>query len=266
MPVGTDGKVSLLNGRGRTDVLVDIVGYHPMSGGAAYNPIAPKRTLDTRTGSGTPFLGRETRTVTVPQVPTGATAVVVNLTAVDSAGSGYLTVVAGGAPTAGVSSLNTVPGRAVANRAYVPLGPNRTLTVLSSVSSDVVLDVVGWFGATGQRYVPATSRRAFDSRTAVGDFDRFTGLAVQTTNMRPAGVPTEARTVVLTLISTDVTVSTYAVLWPGGRRRPATSDLNTGPGLTTSNLAVIPMTRGAIDATIGAGSGDLLGDVMGWFR
>ncbi len=265
VPVGTGGKISLLNGFSRTDAIVDIVGYHPVSGGALYNATVPKRVLDTRT-SGDRSGNRETRTITLSSVPASATGVILNTLSVGNTAGGYVTVTAGGSGAGGTSTLNMIPGRAVSNRVYVALGTGRTVDLYTSAGTDVVLDVVGWFGPTGRSYVPLSPYRAFDSRAGTLGLKRFTGGVTQDLDLRSSGLPEAARIVVLTVTATAFTTASFATVWTHDRVQPATSDLNTAPGLNTSNLVVAQLGAGALDAEIGAGTGDLLGDVLGYFR
>ncbi|HEY8745862.1 MAG TPA: hypothetical protein VIU62_22470, partial [Chloroflexota bacterium] len=100
------------------------------STGNPYNPVAPARLLDTRTGLGgysTPFGAGTARAVQVTGlggVPsTGVSAVVLNVTVTDTSASSYLTVYpscAGSPPNA--SNLNWIAGKTIANRVMVPVG------------------------------------------------------------------------------------------------------------------------------------------------
>jgi len=265
VPVGSNGMVSLRNGQGRTDALVDVVGYHPLSGGSLYTSTTPQRMLDTR-ASRDRFSARQTRTLTVGAVPSDATGVILNVASVNAAVTGYVTVTAGGSGPRGTSALNTAVGRTVVNRVYVALGPGRTVDVYTSIATDVMVDVAGWFGPTGTRYVPLTPTRSFDSRNDIGGLDRFTGGSAQRLDLLAAGVPTTARTVVMTLTATGMSTSTWVAAWARAQPQPATSDLNVVPRIDTSNLIVSALGEGSLNVVIGSGSGDIVGDVVGYFR
>lgn len=265
VPVGSNGMVSLQNGYGRTDVVVDLVGYHPMTGGTLYNAITPSRQLDTRTDAD-PLEARETRNVPLPVLPAGATGVVFNLTSVRPAGGGYLTVTAGGTGAGGTSSLNMVAGRVVANRVYVALAGDRSIDVYASARSDVLVDVVGWFGPTGKRYVPLTPVRAFDSRTGFGGAEELVAGQNQRIDLAVASLPPSAVAVVMTTTATVVSTSTHVTVWAHGMPVTATSDLNTAVGRNTANLVISGLEDGAVDALVGAGRTHLIGDVLGYFR
>lgn len=264
-PVGSNGMVSLRNGVGRTDALLDVVGYHPLSGGSLYTSTAPQRLLHTR-ASGDRFAAHETRTVALAAVPRNATGVVLNVASIDPAGSGFLNVAAGGSGAGYTSVLNTAVGRVVSNRVYVALGAGRTVDIYASTATDVTVDAVGWFGPKGTRFVPITPTRSFDSRSGIGGLVRFTGGFAQELDLVAAGVPAGSASVIMTLTATGMSTATYVTAWAHGQPQPGTSDLNVVSATSTSNLIVSGLGRGSLDVVIGAGSGDIVGDVVGYFR
>lgn len=266
VPVGSNGMISLRNGGGRTDALVDIVGYHPLSGGSLYAAATPIRMLDTR-GTGDRFTARETRTVALRSVPPNATGVILNLASIAPAAGGYVTVSAGGSgSTGGTSALNMTVGRVVSNRAYVALGPGGTIDIHTSTATDVLVDAVGWFGPTGTRYMPVTPTRSFDSRNDIGGLVRFSGGSAQELDLVAAGVPAGATSVVMTVTATTMSTPTYVTVWPHAQPQPPTSDLNVISTADTSNLVVAALGAGSLDVLIGHGRGHLVGDVVGYFR
>ena len=78
-------------------------------------------------------------------VPTSATAVVLNVTAVDARGPGFITVFPCGSPRPTASSLNFVAGSTVANAVVSKIGPAGTVCLFSYESTDLVVDVTGSF-------------------------------------------------------------------------------------------------------------------------
>jgi hypothetical protein len=76
-------------------------------------------------------------------VPPFAAAAVVNLTAVDAVGAGYLSLAPCGAPS-GTSNVNFGPGTPTANLALVPAGTGGDVCVSSSVDTHVIIDVESW--------------------------------------------------------------------------------------------------------------------------
>lgn len=261
--LGADGKVSLRNGPNRADVVVDVVGYHPTSGGSSFQATAPTRVLDTREADGA-FAAGERRSVPLA-APAGAVAAVVNITAVSS-GPGYLTAWASGQSRPTASTLNLAAGRGVANRAYVPLAGG-SFDLYSSVTSDVVVDLVGWFGAAGSRFHPVTPSRLLDTRTSGAPLNQVGVEPAATPVSGVAGVPADAAAVLLTMTGTGPTASTWLAGWPGGAAWPGTSDLNLLKGETRANLAALaPGAGGTAAWATGSGSSHLVVDLIGYFR
>ena len=165
-----DGLISLYNGPGSTDVVVDVVGYFTST--ATLSPVVPARLMDTRPNSHTvdgisqgegAFIGPVTRNLTVTGrggVPnSGVGAVVLNLTAVTPTAAGYLTAWGTGTTTQnppGVWDVNYSAGSVIAGLVIAQVGPNGQISIYSSAgSTDVIADVVGWLPAanTGSVFV-----------------------------------------------------------------------------------------------------------------
>jgi hypothetical protein len=118
-----------------SDVVVDLQALHGVVGNGL-TAVDPHRILDTRT------TGRLGRGQTLPvEIGTIAAAAIVNLTAVDPSGNGFLTLYPCGAAIPTASNLNVVAGDVLANRAVVSTGASSRFCVYSSVDTDVVIDV-----------------------------------------------------------------------------------------------------------------------------
>ncbi len=268
--IGGEGKVSLYNNAGSTHLIVDVAGYYTTGAGAAFGALpAAFRAYDTRTSGGRMVNG-ERRTVTVAGqggVPSGATAVVLNVTSVVSAGNGYVSVVPSGAAAGATSSVNHLPGQDVANRTTVSLSGGKVDVLLAGASADVVLDVVGWFGAGAtSTFTPIAPERAVDTRVTGGAIDAGGSRTVPISSA--TAVPADATSAVMTLTAARQTSgATYLTVWPTGAARPGTSDLNTGAGRDQSNGAVSGLgAGGAIDVYNNRGSVQVMVDVYGYYR
>ncbi|MEJ7799016.1 MAG: DUF1501 domain-containing protein, partial [Ilumatobacter sp.] len=97
MRLGPTGAIEVYNSHGNTHCLVDVFGYFTTSSGDNFVPVSPSRLLDTRSGNGgfSGPVGHEgvidlqvAGRGSVP--PNGATAVVMNLTAVSPQSPGFL--------------------------------------------------------------------------------------------------------------------------------------------------------------------------------
>lgn len=156
--VGSNGRVSMYNEAGSTQVLADVVGWYstPDGVGSAYVPLNPARLLDTRFGNGAPAAPvgpGETLNLSVLNrggVPAeGVSAVVLNVTAVGPTGPSYLTAWPTGQTQPNASNLNYKAGQVVPNLVVVKVGANGSVSLYNDVGSTHVLaDVVGWFGLT----------------------------------------------------------------------------------------------------------------------
>jgi hypothetical protein len=151
--LGSDGAVEIFNFAGRTDIIVDIVGWFGPSGGSQageFYGLTPTRILDTRSGPGTvgAVMGGQTRSIVVGGsfgVPTTATAVIANVTTVTPTAAGFVTVFPG-QQTRPLASTSAFPAGAVlATAALLKLGPDGTLNLFSfSGSTHYVIDIVGY--------------------------------------------------------------------------------------------------------------------------
>ena len=159
--VGAGGKISIYNLTGLSQVIVDVVGWYPP--GSGYTALTPARLLDTRppaqdggptvdgqfAGTG-PIGGGATRNLTVTGrggVPsTGVSVVALNVTSTGSTAGGYLTVFPAGATQPTASNINFVGGQTIPNMVLAKVGAGGAITLFNfSGSTNVVVDVVGWF-------------------------------------------------------------------------------------------------------------------------
>jgi hypothetical protein len=148
--VGAGGSVSIYNNAGQTHVIADVIGYFSSDGGL-FVPVSPQRVIDSRDGTGGPtgpLQQGETRSLTIATgspVPGNATAMVGNVTSVDTTVPGYVTVWPSGSAMPLASTLNPRPGVAVPNQAYLRLGGGGKLDVFNSAGiNNVIVDVFGY--------------------------------------------------------------------------------------------------------------------------
>lgn len=158
--VSSDGFISLINGAGATDVVVDVLGWFT---GAGFSAVAPARLLDTRAQTCGFSLGpQEERRLTVTGVggvpASGVEAVSINVTAVDPSEGGYLSVYPAGGARPYVSNLNLRPGQTVPNAVLSGVGAGGQIAIFNPAGAvHVLVDVTGWFGGTPIMAGPVTS-------------------------------------------------------------------------------------------------------------
>ncbi len=160
LPIQNGRTVTLYNrSTGPIDLLVDIAGEFyannaqrpdgvPLYAGR-FVSVPTARLVDTRINQGAPgpVPSDGSFTVTVPGLPADATAVVVNLTTTEATAPGSVVAWATGKPEPATSNVNVAVGRSVANLAIVPVGANRSITVLSHNVGRVqlIVDVAGYY-------------------------------------------------------------------------------------------------------------------------
>ena len=153
--LGTNGRVTLYNNSGNTDVIVDTNGWFTdatqVGTSGAYAPLTPARILDTRDGTGGivgPRAAGSTVDVQVAGmggVAADASAVVLNATVVSPDGPGFLTIFPAGTGRPNVSDLNYTTGEIRPNLVVVKLGTGGTVSLYTSTTAHVVFDVAGFF-------------------------------------------------------------------------------------------------------------------------
>lgn len=149
--VGANGEIALHAAETSTDLTVDVMGSFAPGGGQV-TTITPARLVDSRSGlrvhGGLLGVGE---VVKIPVrgeagVPANATAVILNVTAGDTAGYGFFTVY----PTAGAVPLSSnvnfnAPGQNVPNMVMVGLGSDGSISVNNGgAGANLIIDVFGY--------------------------------------------------------------------------------------------------------------------------
>lgn len=285
--LGSDGSIAAFNSQGAIDVIVDVVGWFPISGG--YGALEPARLVETRSVQGyTTIDGRMQgigglrggQTLSVPVagrggIPTsGVSAVALNVTAVDVSAETYLTVFPGGTPRPNASNLNAPGGRTIANMVIAKVGVDGTISIFNNNgSANLVVDVVGWFGATS-RLTPLSPARLVESRAlptidgrqqGIGPISGANILTVEVAGR--GGVPASgARAVALNVTVIGPTTAGHLTAFPSGGPVPNSSNLNFVPGQIVPNMVIAQLgSNGKISLYNSAGSTPVAVDVVGWF-
>lgn len=275
VPVGAGGQVTFYNGLGFTDVVVDLEGYFAAPNGSAgeFQPLAPARILDTRTGNGasTAKLGSaQTLNLQVTGrggVPSsGVSAVVMNVTATNPSAAGFLTVFPAGATTPLASNLNFTAGQTVPNRVVVGLGTGGQVSIFNGLgSTDLIADVGGYFtdsSASGQLFSPLAPLRLLDTRSPTQTLGPNGTVSL---SMAQGGVPAAATAVILNVTITNTSAASFLTVYPTGAAQPLASDLNWVAGETVPNLVVVKLGGGSITLFNGVGSADAIVEIFGFF-
>jgi hypothetical protein len=160
VPIGPDGTIQIYNATGSTHFIVDTSGYfEPVGSGyeatqdGRFISLSPNRILDTRTGMGginTPVGQGQTITPTIAGAgylpPTNVRAVILNVTAVNTTATSYLTIWPSGVARPNSSVINFAAGQTIANQVTVPVGADGKIQLFNALgSTDVIFDVAGYY-------------------------------------------------------------------------------------------------------------------------
>ena len=109
--------------------------------------------------------------------PTGATAVVLNVTVDAPLTSGFITAWPSGEAQPTVSNLNYVAGQTVPNLVTVKVGANGKVNLYNSEGfTSLIADVVGYYTAASAgcpgRFTAVTPKRVLDTREGAGTTGR----------------------------------------------------------------------------------------------
>ena len=234
----------------------------------AFVPVTPTRIVDTRDGLGGGRLSagevREVQMLGQPSVGSAAVAVALNVTAVQPASRGYLTVYPSGSDRPTASNLNYVPGENVANLVTVGIGADGTVSIYSFEASHVVVDVVGWYAAG---FNPITPSRLMDTRDGLGGTTLGPGEQRELQIQSRSGLPSSSiGAVALNVTAVRPSSKGYITVWPAGTDRPTASNVNFVAGANTPNAVIVGVgSGGKISLFNSSGDTDLLVDVAGWF-
>ncbi|HUK43378.1 MAG TPA: choice-of-anchor tandem repeat GloVer-containing protein [Candidatus Bathyarchaeia archaeon] len=260
-----------------TDVILDIDGYF-INLGLQFYPLTSCRLVDTRTTDG-PLGGprlaaqqeRDFPLLMSSCIPDGVNPVAysLNFTAVPSPSHqplGYLTVWPTGRPRQLVSTLNNPTGTVVANAAIVLAGQNDEVAVYPSDTTDLLIDINGYFAPVGQggySFYPATPCRAYDSRNNNGQ--PFSGPITVNVVGGPCAQPANVAAYVFNATVVPSGRLPYLTLWPDTEPEPVVSTLNAYDGEVTSNMAVVSNLDGSTSADAAEGYTQLILDIAGYF-
>lgn len=286
VPAGSGGAINVF-ASDATNLIIDTNGYFIAAGtpGAlAFYPITPCRLVDTRGNGfggqfGPPFVtGGTSRSFPInpasgtsnacsSTIPTNAQAYSLNFTAIPKGSSLlFITVFPTGQSQPTVSTLNDLTGTIVANAAIVPgNGTNGAVSVFASDSTDLLIDVNGYFAAPGSgglSLYALTPCRVLDTRSNGGN--PFSGTLPVSVTGSSCGVPSTAKGFVFNATVVPPGQLVFLTLWPDGQSQPVVSTLNALDGAVTSNMAIVPNSDGSTDAFV-SNPTHLLLDISSYF-
>jgi YVTN family beta-propeller protein len=246
--------------------------------------LAPCRLVDTRLGHS--IQGGTSQSFPLPQegpcgatIPSGAAAYSLNVTVVPPPHTslGYLTIWPTGEDQPVVSTLNSTDGRVKANAAIVPAGYQGGVTVYVTDTTDVILDIDGYFAPSNSQtlqFYPLTPCRLVDTRGSDGplggpalpaQMERDFPLLMNTTCI-PQGLNPLAYSLNFTAVPdpSDQPLA-YLSVWPVGGMQPNVSTLNNPTGTVVANAAIVPAGQNGKIAVYAYNTSHLLIDINGYF-
>ncbi len=258
--------------------------YLAAPGAGSYVPLAPARLLDTRIGLGAararvgPVATVRLRVSGRGGVPaTGVSAVVLDVVAVAPTTPGSLIVFGDGAATPGVSNLNYVTGKTVANLVVSKVGSDGRVALYNGSHGllDLVADVSGYYLAgtptAAGSFVSVGPTRLLDTRVGLGAARAKLaghGTAVVAVAGR-GGIPaTGVSAAIVNVTAVGPIAPGFLTVYGHGAAQPSASNLNVVAGLTVANLVLTPVgADGRISIYNGSvGAADVLADVVGYVR
>jgi Ca2+-binding RTX toxin-like protein len=251
---------SLLSGSGSVCIftsatshfLIDVNGVVPPQ---EYTALVPGRFLDTRAGGST-IDGAAVGAGVVPAgtivevdiagrgaVPADATAVSMNVTAVEAGAAGFATVFPCGTPP-NASNINFTTGQTVANSVFTSLSTSGSVCVFTSAAAHYLIDVNGVFPATST-YVGTAPARFLDTRVGGSTLDGVgagggqvaAGTSIEIQVAGRGLVPPGATIASLNVTAVSPAAAGFATVYPCGTV-PNASNLNVAAGQTVANGAM----------------------------
>lgn len=237
----------------------------PTTAGAVFRPVPPQRVL-----AGAVVGAGGTVQVRLPDVPAGATAVALNITAAGPSSVSYVSACATGTPPAqcqATSALNPSPRTDTASSAIVALGPDDTVTLYNNSGTVTLLaDLQGYYVSGSD-----TGAELVALGAPVRAFQATVGEKVPQTVTLP-GVPAGATAVALNVTTSGGTAgSSFVSVCPAGQALAdctKASAVNPMRGRDKANAAVVRL-GGAqgnqVQVYNNAGTVVLALDVTGYF-
>ncbi len=244
-------------------------------------PVTPCRVVDTRNPNGSfggpPIQGGTSRSFPIPQgtcnIPPSAVAYALNVTVVPSGPLGYLTTWPTSEFQPSTSTLNSLDARVKANAAIVQGGLNAAVSVFASNTTDVILDINGYFTAASNStlaFFNLSPCRVADTRNPQNPLGgpSLTGGQPRDFPVLDAtscGIPGSAQAYSLNFTVVPHQPLAYLTVWPAGQSQPLVSTLNAPTGTVVANAAIVPAGTGGNISTYATDDTDLIIDINGYF-
>jgi hypothetical protein len=207
-------------------------------------------------------------------VPADATAVVLNVTATQPIGPGFVTVYPCGEGRPNASNLNFVGNQTVPNMAISRVGAAGAVCLYANETTHLVVDVNGYFSADSS-FVSLVPARLLETRTGnglttvdgqfngIGQQGRGATLQLKVTGR--GGVSAGASAVVLNVTASGAAGPGFVTVYPCGESQPLASSLNYVAGQNVPNAVVAKVGASGTVCLFVSEATHLIADVDGYF-
>ncbi len=224
--------------------------------GADYTPLTPTRLLNTRNATGvsttTPLAAGATLTLPLPTVnaipAAQVSAVVLSVTDTGPTAAGGLDVYGAGTADQGYAAVDYAAGATRSNLVTVPMTTGITVHNTSKGTVHVILDLEGYYSATGSGYEPLTPVRKLNTTTGLGAGGVKAPVAAKgslTLTLSPTA-PTTATAAVLTVTASAPTAAGGLTIYPAGTTRPVPYDVDFAAKSTVTTQVVARVAGGKV--------------------
>ncbi len=246
-------------------------------------PVLPCRLVDTRpqNGGSGPIQAGTSQSFPIPQegncqIPATAAAYSLNVSVVPLGSLSYLTIWPTGETRPVVATLNSLDGRIKADAAIVPAGTNGAISVYATNTTNVILDINGYFAPASPpstfAFYPLTPCRVADTRQT--NFPSGLGAPYlpgqqerdfPILNATSCNIPSSAIAYSLNFSVVPHGPLGYMTVWPYSLPRPTVSTLNDIPGQIIANAAIVVAGLDGKVAVYPSNDTDLIIDINGYF-
>jgi hypothetical protein len=275
-PLNSSGELCLVSSQ-NTELVIDVTGYTRPSSTSRFVPRAPLRIADTTTGLRvSSFAAGQTQEINVFEAgaEAGATAVSLQVTSLNAASNGWLTMYPCNVERPFIATINPRPWVARSNQTLVPIPADGRLCIYSSLFTDVQIDLHGSFTAAGSQYTPVAPTRLTDTR------DRYrpemhagtsgelasagTTLVVDYGGER--SIPANATALSLNVAITGATGNGTLTIYPCDQPRPATTAMAFTPGGAVATGIQATLSADGFLCIFTTASTHVVVDVAGWWN
>ncbi|WP_266665997.1 hypothetical protein [Streptomyces sp. NBC_01443] len=215
--------------------------------GSEFTPYGPTRLLDTRSGTGAVkgkvqgYSSTRLKVAGNGSIPTGVTAVALNVTATNTTSGGHVSVFASGNTRPIASNINFEAGQTVPNLVIAQVGEDGYVELYNGgwEPVDLIADVTGYFAQKeAGGYAPQAPARVVDTRYGTGtQRGPVAGQGSFTVKVAEPG----ATAVALNVTVTNPQEAGHLTVHPAGQAAPTTSNVNFTAGQTVANSVIVPV-------------------------